>query len=204
MFYNSLFWQVYGYSGAAPWLASFVQHIVGGQVAASFTAVNVGPQEDSSGRIMGWSADLDIAASGAGLTFHAAIRWANGAASAFNITPVAGAAAYPAAFVTGSRLGLMARGKGDTAYTRLQWTDTSDGMTSVLPVGSAGPVLVRLVAKPSLLRTLREFQATSPGVPPPRPAPEPDFQTSFFVTPAPGGYYGSIGGGAPGIGSDPL
>ena len=161
----------------------------------------VPPAEDATGHLLGWSADLDISASGGGLTFQSTIRYANGATANFALSPN-GAANYPRGFTSSARVGLMANGKGDMIYTRLQFTDATDGMVNVLPAGSLSSVTLRLVVKPSLLRTKAE-QAAAGGVMR-RAAPEPDFETDFFVTPAPGGYYGYAGPSAPGIGLDAL
>lgn len=118
-------------------------------------------------------------------------------------SPAEAIANYPQRFAVGNKLGLMSRGKGDVYYTRLQWTDMADGTVNMLPAGSTGSILLRLVAKPSLLRTQVDTEMTKRGFLPPRPAPEPDFETTFFVTPAPSTYYGYSAAGAPGIGSDP-
>jgi hypothetical protein len=203
VFYNALLWQVIGFSGAVAWMSSSVQHFVNGQAA---TTLGVGslasPPEDSTGHLLGWSSDLDISASGGGLTFLSTIRYADGVTANFALSPT-GAANYPEGFTPGSRVGLMANGKGDMIYTRLQFTDAADGMVNVLPAGSLSSVGLRLVAKPSLLRSMAEQAASASGVML-RAAPEPDFETDFFVTPAPGGYYAYAGSGAPGIGLDAL
>jgi hypothetical protein len=202
VFYNALVWQVIGFSGAVAWMSSSVQHFVNGQAVTTFGVGSMSsPAEDSSGRLLGWSADLDISASGGGLTFLSTIRYANGVTANFALSPN-GAANYPAAFTPGARIGLMANGKGDMIYTRLQFTDAADGMANVLPAGSASSVALRLVAKPSLLRAKAEQAAAGGAML--RAAPEPDFETDFFVTPAPGGYYAYAGPGAPGIGLDAL
>jgi hypothetical protein len=162
---------------------------------------SVSPPEDAGGHVLGWSADLDISVSAGGLMFQSTLRWSNGATSRSALAPT-GAANYPQGFILGARVGLMARGKGDTIYTRLQFTDSTDGMVNVLPAGSLGSVAMRLVAKPPLLRTRAEAAAAGGAIL--RAAPEPDFETVFFVTPALGGYYGYAASGAHGIGLDAL
>jgi hypothetical protein len=202
VFYNNLTWQTIGWSGAIPWLSSSVQHIVNGQVAASFSAGSqLEPPGDSSGHLLGWSADLDIGTSAGGLNFQSTVRFTNGVTANFPLQPN-NSSAYPRGFILGARVGLMARGKGDMIYNRLQFTDAADGMVSVLPAGSAGAVALRLVAKPSLLHTQAEAAAAHGAVV--RAPPEPDFETAFYVTPAPGGYYAYAASGVHGIGLDAL
>ena len=96
----------------------------------------------------------------------------------------------------------MARGTHPAGYAALQWFDAATNTpTNLLPIGGTAPVLLRLVAKRTLLRSFAESQA-GPGASVPT-TPQPDFETSFFVTPAPPGYYG-YGNTAAGIGADLL
>ena len=78
-----------------------------------------------------------------------------------------------------------------------------------IPLGSAQPVLVRLVVKRELVRTAAEAASAHSSGMPAVPAPEPDFETAFFVTPNPARpYYGSYATPAPpalpGIGTEQL
>jgi hypothetical protein len=202
VFYNDLTWQTIGWSGAIPWLSCSVQHVVNGQVATSFSAGSqLEPPSNSTGHLLGWSADLDISTSAQGLNFQSTVHFTNGQSANFPLQPN-NSPAYPRAFTLGARVGLMARGKGDMIYNRLQFTDAADGMVNVLPAGSAGTVALRLVAKPSLLHTQAEAAAANGGIV--RAPPEPDFETVFFATPAPGGYYAYAAYGVHGIGLDAL
>ncbi len=124
------------------------------------------------------------------------------------IAPVVSTAApvtpppFPTALLAGARIGVMARGTHPAGYAALQWFDAATNTpTNILPIGGTAPVLIRLVAKRTLLRSFAESQA-GPGATVPT-TPQPDFETSFFVTPAPPGYYG-YGNTAAGIGADLL
>ncbi|HUO54852.1 MAG TPA: DUF6519 domain-containing protein, partial [Rhodoblastus sp.] len=103
VFYNDLIWETIGWSGAIPWLSSSVQHIVNGQVAASFSAGSrLEPPGDSAGHLLGWSADLDISASKGGLNFQSTARFTNGVTANFPLQPN-NSNAYPKGFVVGAR-----------------------------------------------------------------------------------------------------
>ena len=131
-------------------------------------------------------------------------------AAATSVTTTTVPIPVPTSLASGTRIGVMTRGKGDARFTRLQWTKASDELVGAIPFGAAPPVLVRLVVKRALIRTAAEaLAAQTRGVPIP-PAPEPDFETAFFVAPTPphAGYYGygpvPAPGGLPGIGTEQL
>lgn len=127
---------------------------------------------------------------------------ANPAATLVGPAIVTAPPTYPTSLLAGARIGVMARGIGPTGFTALQWFDAaSNTPNSILPIGGTAPVLMRLIAKRTLLRSFAESQA-GPGATVPT-TPQPDFETSFFVTPAPSGYYG-YGGSSAGIGADLL
>ena len=155
--------------------------------SAAKSSVTTGFVLQSASRIQTNSAISGVSAGGAAATPSAAA------------TP-APPTNFPAALLAGARLGLMARGAGPMTYTALLWHDAASNTNqSILPIGGTAPILVRLVAKRTLLRSFAESQA---GTPVPT-TPQPDFETSFFVTPAPPGYY-AYGGSFAGIGADLL
>jgi hypothetical protein len=168
-----------------------------------FTGTSTPAPTNATDGLIPWSVDLDIAATSNGLAYSCRVTWATGTTESFSITPGTGA---PQSFVPGSSIGLAARRKGDVNFTRLQGVDATDIGTDLLPLGTTVPVTMRLLVRPSGLRTAGELAAAVAGAMPVRPAPEPDFSTGFVLTPAASGYYGSAqsGGGLPGIGAEQL
>lgn len=94
-----------------------------------------------------------------------------------------------------SRLGLLTAGTGTARFTRLQVIYGNDLPTTLVPAGLNSRLLSRLVVKRSLLELTSERSTLSTT-----PAPEPDFETWFWLTPPTSAYYGYRYGGYGGYG----
>ncbi|MBS7542777.1 DUF6519 domain-containing protein [Ancylobacter oerskovii] len=184
-------WVPVGFSGATPTFVVSHAQIKGGQVV---------PDSQLDVTLPGNFADprhitLDIKQTGRRLQFGCTALFAGGRTERADIAFPNVLRLHP-----DSRVGLLTTGTGTARFTRLQVIYGSDVPTTLVPAGLNSRLLARLVVKRSLLELTRERSSVSA-----LPAPEPDFETWFWLTPPTSAYYGYRSGygsygGFPGIG----
>jgi hypothetical protein len=192
---SSDFWAFYyanvsvsiGFSGGYEQPVFGVAHYLNGNVEGQAYAINAGGQN--------WfakSVALDIALGQSSLNFGASVIWNNNTAQAMQLdfpkTPPPGMPAIPARIDAGTQLGVFEEGTNASVFQRLDWTRGNEQVVVVLPAGGGGRVLLRLVARPSVIRSAAQAAQSNALQLPVARTPVADFETHFWVVPTLGGY----------------